>query len=116
MGDEALLTQINDLDREHLQAFPPQRKAQVMNRIMSSAPARSVVLQGKNEYEKTVITIHRDGYGLIDMQLHENVFTSVWYRKERSFLGRGADVTMLLWEDGDNCDAGDSTTQTTWKL
>jgi hypothetical protein len=115
IANQVSITQINDRDREHLRAFPAHRKAQVMKQIGSRAPAQSVVYRGKNEYEKAVLNLHRDGYGLIDMQPQELLFTTVWYRKDRSFLSTGADVTMLLWEDGGN-DDDDSTTMTNWRI
>jgi hypothetical protein len=115
-GDQELTTQINNRDREHLQAFSADHKAQVMKKIGTRAPTCSTVYQGKNAYEKAVLNIHRDGYELIDMQPHASVFTTLWLRKDRSFLSKGADVTMLLWEDaGDGVD-GDSTTISTWRI
>ena len=116
VGNQESATQINDLDREHLRAFPALRKELVMQKIEVIAPTRCATHKGKNEYQKAIINIHRDGYGLIDMQPHDSVFTSLWYRKDRSFLSMGADVTMLLWEDGGNDDDDDSTTMTSWKI
>ena len=107
------ITQINDSDREFLNAFPPQRKAQVMEAIMSLTPTLAVVRQGYNQFEKAMMTIHREGYGLIDMQPQENAFTTVWYRKNATFLGKGADVTMLLWEEGEQ---GDAVTLMHWRI
>ena len=116
IANQVSITQINDRDREHLRAFPPHRKAQVMRHIGSRVPARSVVYRGKNEYEKAVLNLHRDGYGLIDMQPQELLFTTVWYRKDRSFLSKGIDVTMLLWEHGGHSHGGDLTTLATWRI
>jgi len=108
-----LTTQINDQDREHLQAFPPDLKTQVMEKIMSLAPVQNMVYRGNNQFEKAMLNIRREGYGLIDVQPHETAFISVWYRKNGSFLGKGADVTMLLWENGED---SDSTTLMSWKI
>lgn len=110
---ECSVTQINDSDREFLNAFPPQRKAQVMEEIMLLTPTQSVVRQGHNQFEKAMMTIHREGYGLIDVQPQESAFTTVWYRKNASFLGKGADVTMLLWEEAEQ---GDAVTLMHWKI
>src|SRR4029077_15921910 len=100
IGNRVSLTQINDRDRAHLRAFPLRRKAQIMKQIRSLAPARVVVYQGKNEYEKAVLSLHRDRYRLMYMQAEEFQLSAYWYRKDRAFLGGGADVTMLLWEHG----------------
>ena len=110
---ECSITQINDSDHAFLNAFSPQRKAQVMETIMSLTPTQAVVRQGYNQFEKAMMTIHREGYGLIDIQPQENAFTTVWYRKNASFLGKGADITMLLWEEAEN---GDAVTLMNWKI
>jgi len=116
IGNRRSKTQINDRDREHLRAFPAHRKAQVMKQIGARAPERSVVHQGKNGYERAVFNLHRDGYGLIDMQPDEFIFTTFWYRKDRAFLGRGADVVMMLWEHGGDGRDGEATTLATWRI
>ena len=108
-----MITQINDRDRQHLRTFSAHRKAEVMKKIMSSAPVQNVVYHGKNRFEKAMMEIHREGYGLIDMQPQENAFTTVWYRKGRKFTGKNVDVTMLLWEEGEQ---GDTTTVVCWKF
>jgi hypothetical protein len=112
-GDQGLDTQITDLDRKHMQKFSAHRKAQVMEKIMSLTPVRSVVCDGKNQFEKTILKIHREGYRLIDMQAQETAFTTVWYHKDRSLLGGSADVIMVLWEGSED---GDSTTIMNWKV
>ena len=114
--DKGSITQINDIDREHLRAFSAFRKALVMQKIEVLTPTRCVTYHGKNEYQKAIINIHRDGYGLIDMQPQELLFTTVWYRKDRSFLSKGVDVTMLLWEHGGDSHEGDLTTLATWRI
>ena len=115
-GDPVSLTQINDRDREHLRAFPAHRKAQVMKQISSKTPARVVVNQGKNEYEKAVFSLHRDRYRLMYMQPDEFQFSAYWYRKDRAFFSKGADVVMLLWQHGGAGSAGDLTTLATWRI
>ena len=112
-GDHALISQVNALDHQHMQAFPAHRKAQVMEKIMSLTPVANVLSQGNNKFEKAVMNLHREGYGLIDLQPQETVFTSVWYRKSRALVGKGADVTMLLWEDDEG---GASVTMMSWRI
>jgi hypothetical protein len=111
--EEGLVTQINDRDREYMQAFPAQLKARVMHKILSQEPEENVVYQGNNRFEIAMMNIHRDGYGLIDMQPHETAFSSVWYRKGRKLTGKSAEVIMLMWEEGDH---GETTTVANWKL
>lgn len=113
MRNEGSITQINDRDREHMRTFPLHLKSQVMNKIMSLAPTEKVMHKGKNRFEKSMITIHREGYGLIDVQPYETTFTSVWYRRNRTYTGRSAAVTMLMWEEGEN---DDTTTMICWKI
>jgi len=112
-GDKGLITQINDQDRAHMQSFPVHLKTQVMDKITSREPAEKVVYHGKNRYEKVMMNIHREGYGLIDIQPYETAFTSVWYRKSGALMGKNIDITMLMWEEGAD---GDTTTLMNWKI
>ena len=112
-ANQGLSTQITDVDRAHMQAFPPERKTAVVKRILTLTPLQTVVHQGGNQFEKAVLNMHRESFRLIDLQPHETAFTTVWYRENRSLLGKKAEVTMLLWEDGDVCD---STTIMTWQI
>ena len=66
--------------------------------------------RGKNEYLKAVVSLRRDRYQMMYMQPREFQVSAYWYRKDRSFLSRGADVVMLLWEHGGDSYEGDSTT------
>ena len=111
-SEHGLISQINGLDHEHMQAFPAHRKAQVMAKIMSLTPIRNEVHQGNNKFAKAVLRLHRDGYGLIDVQPQETVFTTVWYRKNSAF-GNSADATMLLCEEDEN---GASITMMSWRI
>lgn len=107
-------TRINDEDIEHLQAFPGSRKAAVMEKIMALKPAESMVLEGDEHFETTVLKLRRDGYGLIDLQRQETAFTTLWYRKGKALLGlAGAEVAMLLWEASTG---GGATTLMTWRV
>ena len=108
-------SRIDHKDLEHLQAFPGERKAAVMQRIMSLMPTERMVLSGDNDFEKTVLKLRREGYGLIDLQPQESAFSCVWYRRSKALFSRaGADVAMLLWEMQEP--AGPLTTVLTWRL
>ena len=99
---------------KHLQSFPDTRKATVMQRIMSLKPSKSLVSDGDHDFEKSVLKLRRDGFRLIDLQRHDTAFSTVWYRKGKSFLGLTAgDAAMLLWEMQDS---NASTTVMTWRV
>lgn len=105
---------IDHEDMKHLQAFSDARKAAVMQKIMSHPPAKTVVLDGNNHFEKSVLKLHRDGFGLIDLQPQETACATVWYRRTPTLLGRsGGDVAMLLWETQER---GEATTLITWRV
>ncbi|MBI2752549.1 MAG: hypothetical protein HYX46_03400 [Betaproteobacteria bacterium] len=105
-------SRIEQADLEHLEAFPGEQKALVMRKIMSLLPAERVVLDGDNDFEKTVLKLRREGYGLIDLQPLEQAFSCVWYRRSKA-LFRRADVAMLLWEMQN---PGALTTVLTWRI
>lgn len=105
---------INPEDMKHLRAFSSAKKTAVLQKIMSRAPARTVVLDGSNDFEKALLRLRRDGFGLIDLQPQESACTSVWYRRRPSLLKRpGEDVAMLLWEAQER---GEATTLITWNV
>lgn len=105
---------IHQEDIQHLQAFSDARKAAVMQKIMSNPPAETVVSEGDNDFEKTVFKLHRDGFGLIDLQPHETACATVWYRRKPALLRRpDEDVAMLLWETQER---GAATTLITWRV
>ncbi len=107
-------TRINDRDIAHLHAFSNDRKAAVMRRIMSRRPDKTAQLNGRIDFEKTLLRLRREGYGLIDLQRHEASFSSVWYRRGVSVLGRRREhVTMLVWEAEE---PGPQTTVLTWRV
>ena len=89
---------LSDEDLQHLEGFPDSRKAAVLKRIEAATPAESVVLEGDEQFESTVSTLRRDGYGLIDLQRHETAFSTLWYRKAAPKGLTGPEVAMLLWE------------------
>jgi hypothetical protein len=73
-----------------------------------------VVLEGNNDFEKTLLKLRRDGYGLIDLQPQETACASVWYRRRPALLKRlRGEVAMLLWE---TLERGEATTLITWKV
>jgi hypothetical protein len=107
-------TRINDRDIKHLHAFPDDRKHALLRRIMSRRPDRTIKLTGKDDFEKQLLKLREGGYKLIDLQRHEHSFSSTWYRKGISMLGRGrVQVTMLVWEQDE---PGSSTTVLTWRV
>ena len=107
-------SRIDHRDLEHLEAFPGDQKAKVMQKIMSVQPVERVVLDEDNGFERAVLKLRREGYALIDVQRQEIAFSCIWYRKTKSlFNGAGADVAMLLWEMQD---LGCETTVLTWRI
>ena len=108
-------SRIDQRDLEHLEAFPGDQKSMVMWKIMSLPPVERVVLGGDNDFEKAVLKLRREGYGLMDVQRQETAFSCVWYRRTRSlFNGAGADVAMRLWEMQDRGNV--ETTVLTWRI
>jgi hypothetical protein len=113
-GKPRLETRINERDIQHLHAFSNERKTAVMRRIMSRRPDKTIQLNGKNDFEKTMLQLRREGYGLIDLQRHEASFSSVWYRRGVSVLGRRREhVAMLVWEAEE---PGPQTTVLSWRV
>jgi hypothetical protein len=105
---------INNEDMKHLQSFSDARKTAVMQKIMSHPPAATMVLDGNNDFEKMLLKLRRDGFGLIDLQPQESACASIWYRRKPALLKRpGMDVAMLLWE---TLERGEATTLITWKV
>jgi hypothetical protein len=106
---------IDDKDLAYLEAFPGDRKAKVMRKIMSLQPVERVLLDGDNGFEKAVLKLRKEGYNLIDVQRQEIAFSCIWYRETKSlFNGAGADVAMLLWEMQE--EHGTETTVLTWRI
>ena len=107
-------TRINDRDIKHLHAFSDERKQAVMRRIMSRRPDTTIQLNGRHDFEKTLLELRRKGFGLIDLQRHEASFSSVWYRRGISVLGRRHEhVTMLVWGAEE---PGPQTTVLSWRV
>ena len=112
MADQSM-TQINDRDREHMQSFPGDVKAQLLSKINSLQPIGCMVSNGSISFEKAMINIHREGYALIDLDPYETAFSSVWYRKSRKLRGGVTEVIMLMWEENEN---SDTTTVRHWEI
>ena len=92
-----------------------------MRKIMSQKPDKTMKMNGQNDFERTMLKLRREGYKLIDLQRHETSFSSVWYRRGVSMLGRGrAHVVMLVWEQDEHeqpsRDPSSSTTVLTWRV
>lgn len=105
---------INDQDMAYLQSFPRAERAAVLERIMARKPAESVVLDGDNAFEKTILKLRREGYRLINLERQDIAFTTVWYRNGKALFGHaGADVALLLWEMQE---PRASTTVLTWRF
>ena len=54
-------SRIDEKDLRHLEAFPGDRKAKVMKRIMSMQPTERVLLDGDNGFEKAVLKLRKEG-------------------------------------------------------
>ena len=107
-------TRINDRDIKHLHSFPVDRKSVLMRRVMSQKPDRTVKFTGNDDFEKQLLKLREDGYKLIDLQRHEHSFSSTWYRRGLSLLGRErVQVTMLVWEQDE---PSSSTTVLSWRV
>ena len=101
-------------DMSHLRAFPVVHKILVMERVTARRPVKTVILDGDNDFGRTVVKLRRNGFGLIDLKPEETAFATVWYRKKRALLERpGGDVAMLLWEAHNH---GGATTLMTWRI
>ncbi len=90
---------ITEADRQHLESFPLERRAMLMQRILARDPDKSIELSGKLDFERTLRRLRRDEYALIDLQLHETAFYSVWFRKSGGVMDwRRMEVAMVLWD------------------
>ena len=105
---------IGESDILHMNDFPAGDKGRVMGRIMSLAPLSTEVHSKRNDYEKSLLLLRKDGFALIDMQPMETALTTVWYHRSvmRARFAR-EEVTMLLWETQA---AGEATTLIRWRI
>ena len=103
---------ITDVDLEHMNAFPADRRLELIEKIMSRTPAASAAFTGNNHYERAILRLRRDGFQLIDLQPQEFLFTSVWYGKYRSAMRvPRLELAMLLWISEEEL-----TYLTTWQI
>lgn len=101
-------------DMTHLRTFPDVQRAVLMEKIRSRHPAKTMALNGTNDFGKSVLKLRRDGFGLIDLQPEETTLATVWYRRRPVLLKHtGADVAMLRWEAWER---GGATTLMTWRI
>jgi hypothetical protein len=109
-----MATRINESDTQHMNDFPAEQKAHVMEKIMSRTPLTSEQCMESHHYEKTMMRLHSEGYRLIDLQPLETALTTVWYRQGRSMpWHKRADVKMVVWETEPS---GETTTVMTWRI
>jgi hypothetical protein len=81
-------SRIDRRDLEHLEAFPGDQKEKVMRKIMSVQPTERVVLGENHGFEKAVLKLRREGYGLIDVQRQEIAFSCIWVPQDEVALQR----------------------------
>ena len=106
---------ITEADQQHLESFPRERKAMLIQRILSRDPDKTMELAGKLDFERTLQRLRRDHYALIDLQFHETAFYSVWFRKSEGVMDwRRMEVAMVLWDSRSGRDP--VTTVQTWLL
>jgi hypothetical protein len=107
---------ITSQDREHMRAFSAEQKSRIMREIMSRYPVAERNYVGNTHFVKTILKLRADGLRLIDLQAQETAFTSVWYKKSGSLLGRGkADIAaMVVWAA--NASEDDMTTVRVWRI
>ncbi len=106
---------ISESDIRQMNLFPQTEKSRVMEAIMSLTPLKTEMRSDANYYEKSLISLRKEGFGLIDLQPLETALTTVWYRRAGRLPARFAreDVTMLLWESQDD---GEATTVIHWRI
>jgi hypothetical protein len=108
-------TRINDADMRHLHAFSVSSKTWVMRKIRAVEPLESEVRNEDHHYEKIMLHLREEGYGLIEMLPLETALTTVWLRK-KGLMPLGftpVDVIMLEWQA---LGEGDATTVTIWRI
>jgi hypothetical protein len=107
---------ITDQDMGHMKRFSPHKKQKIIGKIMSKKPVEESSLHGNTSYARALLRLRARGLQLIDVQPQETVFTTVWYRQNRSLLGRMKleVAAMLVWEFGGH--EGDSTTMRIWHI
>ena len=113
---QKIVTAITARDRDHMNAFPVEKKMRIMQKIMARLPVSEWSFKGNNNYVKAMLKLRAGGLRLIDLQPQETAFTTVWYSKNRSLLGRVKTevAAMVVWEF--NGDAEGVTTLRIWHI
>lgn len=111
-----MATFITSQDRDHMKAFPAEQKSRIMREIMSRYPVAERNFVGNTHFVKTILKLRADGMRLIDLQALETAFTSVWYKRNGSLLGKAkTDVAaMVVWATSASED--DTTTLRVWRI
>jgi hypothetical protein len=111
-----MTTLITSQDMEYMKAFPADQKSKIMREIMSRSPVAERDFEGNTHCVKTILKLRADGLRLIDLQPLESAFTSVWYKRNESLLGRAKTevAAMVVWACNDGDD--DVTTVKIWKI
>jgi hypothetical protein len=114
--EATMATLITSQDMEYMKAFPADRKVKIMREIMSRSPVAERNFEGNTYCVKTILQLRADGLRLIDLQPLECAFTSIWYKRNGSLLGRAKTevAAMVVWEGNDRDD--DVTTVKIWKI
>ena len=95
---------ITEKDLNHMYAFPPAERAELMQKIMSRTPVEERVFEGNNRSVRALWRLRDEGLKLVDLKPQETIFTSVWYRNGRSLLIRQKPqiAAMIVWEVNDD--------------
>ena len=107
---------INSQDMNHMRSFPADLKSRIMREIMSRSPVAERKYEGNTHFVKTILKLRADGLRLIDLQALETAFSSIWYKKNASLLGRTKSdaAAMVVWEGSERDD--DVTTVRVWRI
>ena len=107
---------ITSQDRDHMKSFPVEHKTRIMREIMTRYPVAERNFVGNTHFVKTILKLRVDGLRLIDLQALETAFTSVWYKKNGSLLGKakGDVAAMVVWATSASED--DMTTVKVWRI
>ena len=112
------MADLSETDLQHLHTFPPHKRAELLKSILAMPATQQRVLSSNTEYERALMKLHQDGYGLIDFQPLETVLTSVWYRNTSKLLGlaKSETVVMLVWEPGSQGVSGITASMNAWEM
>lgn len=112
-----MTTRITTQDMEHLRAFPAEKKAQIMQHVSHESVTQAITYTGSNYYDKAILKLRQEGYGLIDMQPMETACTMLWYRKiSPLFSLKRSEYAVMVMLEYEMEDGTDVTTLRTWKV